>query len=192
MNRFAAFALSFMVSCAPIPQEAPPSRAMNALQALPPMKAFGSQAVTPAMRPNSEIAQDFLDLTFRMENGKAIPAMTRFQGPITVRIAGPAPASMTRDLRMLLARLRREAGIPITLTDGPSASITVEAVPQAVLQKAVPRAACFVVPRITSWQEYAMVRRTSQVDWTTLTRRDRAVIFVPADVAPQEIRDCLH
>jgi hypothetical protein len=60
------------------------------------------------------------------------------------------------------------------------------------MQAAVPRAACFVVPRLTSWDEFKIARRTPQVDWTTLTRRDRAAIFVPSDVAPQEIRDCLH
>src|SRR5690606_17319444 len=29
-------------------------------------------------------------------------------------------------------------------------------------------------------------------DWTTLTTRDRMAIFIPTEVAPQEIRDCLH
>jgi hypothetical protein len=64
------------------------------------------------------------------------------------------------------------------------AAITVEAIPRAVLSAAVPKAACFVVPRLTSWSEFKVARRTPQVDWTTLTRRDRAAIFVPADVAP--------
>lgn len=36
------------------------------------------------------------------------------------------------------------------------------------------------------------VRRTPTVDWTKLERRDRAAVFVRFDVAPQEIRDCLH
>lgn len=45
---------------------------------------------------------------------------------------------------------------------------------------------------MSSWEEFKSVRRTPTVDWTTLERRDRATVFVPSDVAPQEIRDCLH
>ena len=127
-----------------------------------------------------------------MESGRTIPVMTRFEGPITVRVAGPAPQTLGRDLDGLLSRLRNEAGLDITRIDGPAANITVEAVPQAVLQRAVPRAACFVVPRISSWSDFVLARNSAQVDWTTLRTRNRAVIFVPSDVAPQEIRDCLH
>ena len=43
MSRFAAFALSVIVSCSPIPQEAPPSRAVALTQALPPMQVFYDQ-----------------------------------------------------------------------------------------------------------------------------------------------------
>ncbi|SEW05661.1 Protein of unknown function [Cognatiyoonia koreensis] len=192
MNRLAAFALSFMAACAPVPQDAPPSRATTLVTDLPPAKSFSGSYAAPVRRANAEIVQDFLDLSFRMESGKAIPVMTRFEGPISVRIAGPAPASLGRDLQYLLGRFRSEAGIDIMLTDSANAQIVVEAIPQATLQRAVPRAACFVVPRIASWEGFLVARRTQQVDWTTLTKRDRAVIFVPADAAPQEVRDCLH
>ncbi len=191
MNRLAAFALGIMAACAPVP-DAPPTRAVNLMNTLPPMKGFTTNYVAPATRPNAEMVQDFLDLSFRMESGRTIPVMSRFEGPITVRTAGAVPASMTRDLDALLGRLRSEAGINIATTDAAQASITVEAVPQAELQRAVPRAACFVVPRISSWSDFLVARHSPQVDWTTLTTRTRAVIFVPADAAPQEIRDCLH
>lgn len=193
MNRFAAFALCFMASCTPLPQDAPPSRAAGFAQALPPMQVFETHFVAPAARPNSEIAQDFLDLSFRMESGRSVAQMTRFEGPITVRATGAVNPTMLRDLEELLARLRTEARLDIQMvpTTYP-ASITVEAVPRATLQAVVPKAACFVVPRLTSWAAFKTARHTSKVDWTTLTRRDRAAIFVPSDVAPQETRDCLH
>ncbi len=193
MNRLAAFALTFIASCAPVPQDAPPSRAAGVAQTLPPMRVFTTTYVAPATRPNSEIAQDFLDLSFRMESGRNVAQMTRFEGPITVRATGATNPTMIRDLEELLARLRTQAKLDIRMVspDQP-ASITIEAVPRAVLSAAVPKAACFVVPRLTSWREFKIARRTPQVDWTTLKRRDRAAIFVPADVAPQEIRDCLH
>ncbi|QQA44554.1 DUF2927 domain-containing protein [Pelagovum pacificum] len=191
MNRLAALAILLLTSCAPA-YAPPPDRALSPESTLPPMRTFSTSGSSRPTRSNAEIAQDFLDLSFRMESGRNLPIMTRFQGPISVRIAGPARQSTVQDLQSLLARLRNEAGIEIALTNASNASITVEAVPSATLQRAVPRAACFVVPRVSSWQEFQVARRTSQVDWTTLTRRDRAAIFVPSDAAPQEIRDCLH
>ena len=159
---------------------------------LPPMRSFGRIAAPHATRPNADIAQDFLDLTFRMESGRPIPEMTRFEGPISVRVSGDIPDTLVPDLRLLLDRLRTEAGIDIFLTGAPEASITIQGISRADIQSSAPRAACFVVPRISSWEDFKQVRRTPQVDWTTLTRRDKAAIFIPTDTPPQEIRDCLH
>jgi hypothetical protein len=55
-----------------------------------------------------------------------------------------------------------------------------------------PQAACFVVPNVSSLDEYRTRRGTKTVDWGAVTTRTRAAIFVPADTSPQEIRDCLH
>ncbi|MEL6641219.1 MAG: DUF2927 domain-containing protein, partial [Pseudomonadota bacterium] len=85
-----------------------------------------------------------------------------------------------------------EANIDIAFRETSKANITVEAIPRETLTSAVPNAACFVVPRVSSWAEFLRVRHTGAVDWTTLARRDEATIFVPSDVAPQEVRDCLH
>ncbi len=191
-RRLAAVAVMFLTSCAPVPQDPPPARAMGLQSALPPMKTFASTPVPLPTRSNEEVARDFLDLAFRMESGRTVPVMTRFEVPISVRVTGDVPPSLIPDLRALLARLRTEAGIDIFLTGADDAAITIEAIPSAVLQRAVPRAACFVVPRISSWDDFLVARRTPQVDWTTLSRRDRAAIFVPSDVAPQEVRDCMH
>nr|WP_085877047.1 DUF2927 domain-containing protein [Roseisalinus antarcticus] len=185
----AAVTAMLLASCAPLDT---PARAPGLEASLPPMRTFAAAGSSIPLRPNSEIARDFLDLSFQMESGRTLPALTRFEGPISVRVTGAVPATLPGDLSALLGRLRREAGIDIALTNGDTASITVVAIPSATLQRAVPRAACFVVPRVSSWEEFMAVRRSPQVDWTTLTRRDRAAIFVPSDVAPQEIRDCLH
>ncbi len=191
-RRIAAIAIAALSACAPAPQDPPPDRAMGFQASLPPMKNFAGGTVPLPTRGNAEIAEDFLDLAFRMESGRTVPVMTRFEGPISVRVAGDVPATLVPDLRALLARLRAEAGIDIFLTGAETAAITIEAVPTEALQRAVPRAACFVVPRVGSWQDFLRARRTPQVDWTTLSRRDRAAIFVPSDVAPQEVRDCMH
>ena len=192
MRRLAVLALSALSACAPMQADAPPSRALPLEQSLPPMRSFAATTLPAPARSNSEIAQDFLDLSFRMESGRPIPEMTRFEGPISVRVTGDIPATLVADLRRLIDRLRAEAGIDIFLTGAPVASITIQGISREQLQRQVPRAACFVVPRISSWTDFQQARRSPQVDWTTLTRRDTAVIFIPTDTAPQEVRDCLH
>ena len=192
MNRFAAFAFAVLASCTPVPQSAIASRAVPLASSLPPIKTFAPGPVATPTRSNVEISQDFLDLSFRMESGRPIPFMTRFEGPISVQTAGPVSDTLNADLDILLSRLRREASINIARSEAAEPQIIVEAVPREILHAAVPRAACFVVPRVGSWAEFMQARRTPAVDWTTLTQRTRATIFVPSDVAPQEIRDCLH
>ncbi len=194
MIRLLICIISLLSACATVEKSWPEAtRAVAISQTLQPMKRFGTVVSTPPQRSNQDIIQDFLDLSFRMESGRTIPVLTRFDGPITVRVTGRTNPTMMKDLESLLQRLQTEAMINIRIVSRNSpAAITIEAVPKATLQKAVPSAACFVVPRINSWKEFKAARRTSKVDWTTLDRRDRAVIFVPSDVAPQEIRDCMH
>ncbi|WP_036177433.1 DUF2927 domain-containing protein [Palleronia rufa] len=175
------------------PDAPPQRRATGEMAPLPPMKVFAGPQVTRPARPNPEIARDFLDLTFMLESGRALPVMTRFEGPIALRVLGPAPASLEGDLARLLARFRTEAGIDIARTPAADrANITVEVVPRATLQRAVPEAACFVVPRVTSWGDFMANRRSGALDWSTLRTRDTVAVFIPGDVPPQEVRDCLH
>lgn len=160
---------------------------------LPPMARFPTHAARAPSQSNAEIARDFLDLSFQMESGRPIRALSRFEGPVTVRVSPGAPATLGPDLDVLLARLRAEARIDITRVTQGTASITIETLPRARMQRAVPNAACFVVPRVSGWDEFRRARRTpSQLDWTTLERRDQVAVFIPNDVSPQEIRDCLH
>jgi hypothetical protein len=191
-RRLLAISVAFLTACTPVPQDATVSRAAQMQDSLPPMRVFAEQGPQAVNRPNSEIARDFMDLAFRMESGRPIPTLTRFEQPISVRVAGEVAPSLIPDLRRLVNRLRNEAKIDIFLTGAPEASITVQTVPMAELHRLVPRAACFVVPRVSSWEEFKEFRRTPQVDWTAIDRRDRAAVFIPADAAPQEIRDCLH
>ena len=159
---------------------------------LPPMKSFAPVRAAPPTRSNASIAHDLLDLEFQMESGRDLTQLTRFEGPVTIALRGDVPPSAPADLSRLIGRLRSEAGIDISPISKGQASITVEFLPRAKLQHTVPQAACFVVPRVSSWAEYRTARRTERVDWTTLDQRDRVAVFVPSDTAPQEVRDCLH
>jgi len=166
MSRIVAFALGFMVSCAPVPQDAPPSRANALTSILPPMRVFDAPVVTQPTRSNVEIAQDFLDLSFRMESGRAVPQLTRFQGPITVRITGATNDTMVRDLEKLLGRLRKEAGINIKMVaaDQPAASrLAVRSAGQARAQglRNTHMAACKLVTTRTRHSLHSTQQRMS-------------------------------
>ena len=168
-------------------------RANATMVDLPPMKHFGSNRIAGPNRSNHDIANDFLDLSFQMESGRKLPIMTRFEGPISLRVTGHAPSSLHPDLNALLKRLKTEAGIKITrVTPGQDANITIEAISRAKLQKLVPHAACFVVPNVSSWADYRRLRRSSAINWSDLKIRQKVAIFLPNDVSPQEVRDCLH
>lgn len=194
IGRLALLGVLALAACAPVPQGAAvTSRAAGPLgDALPPMKHFGASTDTRPTRPNRQLARDFLDLTFQLESGRALPVLTRFEGPITVRVDGSAPPTLIPDLDRLLARMRQEAGLDIRRIASGPAGVTIATVPRSELQRMVPQAACFVSPRISSWAEYKATRRSASADWTTLTERTRMAVFIPSDVAPQEIRDCLH
>ena len=179
-------------ACVPVSQSDTASRTVIADTTLPPMKSFAARAPTPLPVSNRAMVQDFLDLSFQMESGRPLPIMTRFEGPISVRVTGRAPSTLMPDLRALLGRLDNEAGISITLTDRKVANITVEAVPRKAIRKVLPQAACFVAPNVSSLSEFKQARRTPRTNWVTLQTREKLVIVIPNDVSPQEIRDCLH
>lgn len=182
-----------LAACAPSAGTDVPARAPAALQgALPTMNTFGTTRVETPSRSNTSIAADFLDLSFQMESGRVIERMSRFEGPITVAVASGAPASLNADLDLLINRLRNEANIDIARATSGTASITIETMPRARMQRVVPQAACFVVPRVSSWAEFRRARSGRTLDWTTLETRDQVAVFIPSDVSPQEVRDCLH
>ena len=183
-------------ACIPAQHSEVPTRAAMPVaiadSTLPPMKMFPARAVPALRRSNASLSQDFLDLSFRMESGRALPVLTRFETPITVAVRGTAPPTLGPDLARLLDRLRREARIDIRRIYDPAANVTIQAVSRAEIRDVLPDAACFVAPNVSSLAEYRSLRRSPQTDWTRLTTRERLTVFLPNDSSPQEVRDCLH
>ncbi len=160
---------------------------------LPPMKTFQRTSPLPPVYSNATLARDYLDLTFSLENGESLPVFTRFEGPITVRVIGDAPSTLVPDLDRLITRLQKEAGLNISrVSSASSATITVEPMPRRQIQRIAPAAACFVRPNVSSWKEYRARRNDPTTFWNRLTERKSMAIFLPNDVSPQEMRDCLH
>ncbi|KPQ07228.1 MAG: Protein of unknown function (DUF2927) [Rhodobacteraceae bacterium HLUCCA12] len=165
----------------------------------PEMRSYepGRPRPLPPRRPNADMVQDFLELGFNMESGREIPRFSRFEGPVQIRTRGDIGPLAQADLDRLLGRLRNEARLDITRLRSadpvPEENvITVEFVPRRQMRAVVPAAACFVVPNVDGWDDFAANRRSPVIDWTRVTQRRKAAVFVPADTTPQEIRDCLH
>ncbi|MCV6598566.1 MAG: DUF2927 domain-containing protein [Mangrovicoccus sp.] len=160
---------------------------------LPPMAQFGPPQPEASRRSNNEIALDFLDLSFALESGAELERFTRFEQPVSVALSGQISPHMDHELDRLLTRLRNEAGIDIRrVPDGAPAKIKVEGISRAQLERVVPEAACFVLPAQVSWDEFRKNTRRRDLAWSGVARREAATVFLPVDVAPQEIRDCLH
>jgi hypothetical protein len=156
------------------------------------IQAFAAGPAVGALRSNAEMASDFLDLEFRMESGRALPVLTRFEGPITIAMTGDVPPAARSELAKVVSRFQREAGLNVRVVAGNQGAITIDFRPKSALRRAVPSAACFVVPNVSSFDAYLKARGTATVDWTRITRREKVAVFVPSDTSPQEVRDCLH
>lgn len=185
-------ALVLSACTAASPRAEAPSRAAAAPLTLPPVKVFTTPQPQAPRRSNSEIARDFLDLHFQLEGGSTLPQFTRFETPITVRVTGTPPPGFSRELNALFVRLRSEAGISIRQTAKEEAGVTIQLVPRSDIRRALPKAACFVVPNVSSLAEYRRNRRSPRTNWALLRKRERLAVFIPNDTSPQEVRDCLH
>ena len=160
---------------------------------LPAMQGFAATAPGPVHRSNTELAETFLRLEFNLENGRPLNHITRFEGPITIALAGNVPTTAQTELLRLIGRLRSEGGVNVqAAAAGDAASITVNFVPGAQMKRLVPTAACFVVPGVSNLAEYRDARGTATVDWAHVAIRQRVAVFVPQETSPQEVRDCLN
>ncbi|MCV6585725.1 MAG: DUF2927 domain-containing protein [Marinibacterium sp.] len=183
-----------LAGCAAVDTPDPASRhATGAEITLPATRQFAPAAAPAPQRSNANMAQDFLDLHFALESGRALPRMTRFEGPVTLRLAGTPNTLMSSDLDRLLTRIRREAGIDIRRVPATqAANITVQAIPRDDIRRVLPDAACFVVPNVTTLDEYRSNRRSNRINWAAMDSRETVGVFIPNDTSPQDIRDCLH
>lgn len=168
------------------------TRAKVAETSLPPVKSFRAARGTAPTRSNGDIARDFLDLSFALESGRDIPLLTRFEAPITVKLEGRQTTTLRNDLSQLLGRLRTEAGLDIRLINQGRANITIQSVAKRDIRRALPHAACFVVPNVSSLADYRRARGSVRTDWASLQKREQLAIFLPYDTSPQDVRDCLH
>lgn len=180
---------------APEQPERPASRATSTAIDLPlvdPTIATSDPVPAAGLPSNAALARDFIELSFFLESGRALPRFTRFEGPVTISLSGAAPPNAATELARLIGRLQHEAGLAVQVGTSATNHINVQFVPKSELRAEVPNVACFVVPNITDWSDYRQNRRSARADWALLESRTAASVFVPQDATPQEVRDCLH
>jgi len=186
---------SSLSACMQSDPEVTAARASSATIDLPladPVPGLSDPVPRAALPDNSHLGRDFMELTFYLESGRALPRFTRFEGPVSITLSGNAPRVAATELGRLVSRLQREAGLNVTTKPGNANTINVQFVPKATMRRAVPNVACFVVPNVTDWADYRAARGTARTDWAQLSVRQHATVFIPEPATPQEIRDCLH
>ena len=180
---------ALLAACAPVETPVAPQSS----QAQVSLNRFsGPPTPVRATRSNTDIAREFLDFHFELESGRAIPQFTRFEGPVSIAFAATPNTIESSELGQLVARLRSEAGIPISVAPtGSQANILINRITRQQLNSIVRGAACFVVPNIQSY-DGLRARNNAEIDWTQVQRRTRAGVFIPLGISAQEFRDCIH
>jgi len=191
----ALLCLSVLVACSTPAQVEAPARKSEPIAKPLTLNRFAPRPQPKGVaRSNREIAQDFLDLTFALETGKTLDQLLKFDGTIEVMLYGTLRQNFRPELTNLISRLRREAGVPILETSRPGdAEIHVHAITKRDIRRIFPGAACFIVPGVSSWDEFRNRGRLGlETRWSALQRLSVISVFLPVDSAPQDIRDCLH
>jgi hypothetical protein len=93
MRRFVLPLVLVLNACVPVTQSDTATRGAIAESTFPPMKTFGAPRPIRPVKSNSNLALDFIELSFRLESGRDLPVFTRFEEPITVRVTGAPPAT---------------------------------------------------------------------------------------------------
>ncbi|MBT7907697.1 MAG: DUF2927 domain-containing protein, partial [Marinovum sp.] len=115
MKHFLFIVLFLLCSCIQMPQDDIVSRANTRWQDSLFRNPFPAPNLPVLPNSNADLARDFLDLSFSLESGRALPMLTRFEGPISVHLSEHAAESLPSDLNRLIRRLRTEAGLEIFL-----------------------------------------------------------------------------
>ncbi|MFQ8431453.1 DUF2927 domain-containing protein [Amaricoccus sp. W119] len=177
-------ALALLAGCATLPADPPAT--LTGIRFAPATLPEGVR------QSNRDLAEDFLDLTFALENGEELPVLLRYEEPVRVYMDSPELAYYEPDLAQLLSRIRTEAGIDIARVRDPAkARIFIEAVPSREIASVFPTAACFIAPGERNWRGFRARAAETHPRWAAQRALGEAAIFLPPDATPQDTRDCL-
>ena len=156
-------------------------------------EADGFGAAVPAghtVYDNSSLADLFVRLTHGLETGTFRKALQRFEEPINVGMIGPGSRDYLPFLEELLAEIRREAGVPISLGPPPH-NLLIRFVPG---EEFLPETSNqgMVVFGHPDWQTLRADPRPFGSEATRrIDRQTEMSIFIPDTVEPYKVRECL-
>ena len=106
MRWFAPLACAGLLAACSGAQTEVPERRLVTVASVPVMNTFPPTEARHPTRSNAAIARDILALEFQMESGRDLPALTRFEGPITIALTGDVPAIAPLELARVIGRFR--------------------------------------------------------------------------------------
>lgn len=166
--------------------------ASTPLAAKPVAPATGAAIVDGAVaRSNSDIADDFVELVFRNEQGGTRQHLSRWDEPIRVSLANPSLGAYAPFLDSFLARLNDSAGVDIQRASYGEANLHIRMVEPEEMRRSLASAFCVVVPANAEWREFATSSDAARFRWSNKTALKEATVFIPADAVPFEVRLCL-
>lgn len=148
----------------------------------------------PVQMANRDIAREFVSLVFEPENAGKLTGLLKFEPPITVAFASASLDPYKADLKDLIVRMRREADLDIRMiADAGSADIQISRAPRRLVDRYFPNVQCFLIPERLSFRQFiARLDSGRLTEWSELTRREGATVFLPSSAKPHEIRECLQ
>lgn len=152
------------------------------------------QADAAVQRANADIADDFIELVFGLENGARKPVLTRFERPVRVGFAVPGFEDQRPFLTAFLDRIARRTGIDIEPAGpaGAGANLHVRLAAASAMEALLPTAFCVVTPGNLTWTEVARsIDDDSYIGWNEIEVIENATIFIPSSASPHEVRLCL-
>lgn len=143
------------------------------------------------LRSNTNIADDFVELVFRNEQGRSRAYLSRWEDPVRVRLESPNLAGYAPFLDSFLERMRNSAGVDIASTGSGSANLHIRLVEPDDMRRALASAFCVVVPADAEWSDFANSNDSERFRWSNKAELTEATVFIPADAVPFEVRLCL-
>ena len=140
---------------------------------------------------NASLAKLFVRLTHDTEWGGQRPHLVRMEEPVVVGLEGPGASAFAPFLEGYLGWLAAETGIDIH-TGGPARALHLRLVDGAEFARALPAAACVLVPGDPGWDAFR--RDPARFGGEAMLRMHRlpeATVFVPDDAIPAHVRRCL-
>ncbi len=190
LRLFILFCLGVLTACAPgIPTGPAQPYTPGALPRFPVMGAALPAGTT--RYDNRSLADLLVTLTHDLEWGAERPHLIRFEGPVSVGIAGQGARPYLKFIDRFLAQIRQNAGVPIARTRG-GYNLVIRFVKGQDFRAKVPQHFCVVAPGLIKWQRF----RQSPVRYGTRafeTQRslDGMTIFIPDNASPYVVRTCI-